>query len=312
MVMFFSLVLPVYNRERLLPRCLASLFSQDFGDFDVIAVDDGSTDSSLAILKAASDPRLRILGHGKNRGVGPARNTAIAAARGDWVIPVDSDDELAPGALARMHRLCLEAPDSIHALWFRCRMDDGRISPDPAPSAAEWDYRGYIAWLNESRGRWRDMLRCVRTSCLRQVRYPENRMLEDKFHLDFAQRFNSRPYPDVLRLYHQDADNSLVKYLRALDPLRDGEFIRDRCDGLGCLLREHGRALTAIAPAVHGDYLRMAATAALMAGRRGAAFGYGLRLMAAQPLSPEGWKMAAASMVGPAAAQRLHRLMTRT
>jgi glycosyltransferase involved in cell wall biosynthesis len=310
--MYFSLVLPVYNRERLLPRCLASLFSQDFGDFEVIAVDDGSTDSSLTVLKAAGDPRLRILSHGKNRGVGPARNTAIAAAQGAWVIPVDSDDELVPGALSRMHRLALETPDSIHALWFRCRMDDGRISPDPVPSAAEWDYRGYIAWLAESRRRWRDMLRCVRTSGLRQVRYPEDRMLEDKFHLDFAQRFNSRFHPDVLRLYHQDADNSLVKYLRTLDPLRDAEFVRDRCEGLGGLLREHGRALAAIAPAVRGDYLRMAAAAALLAGRRSAAFGYGCRLMAAQPLNPAGWKMAAASLVGPALALKLRHILTRT
>lgn len=306
--MFLTVVLPVYNRERLLPRCLASLFSQDFSGFEVVAVDDGSTDSSLAVLKAVSDPRLRILTHEKNRGVGPARNTAIAAAQGGWVIPVDSDDELMPGALARMHQLALEAPHALHALWFRCRMDDGRISPDPMPTAAEWDYRGYIAWLNESRGRWRDMLRCVRADCLRQVRYPEDRMLEDKFHLDFAKRFNSRFYPDVLRLYHQDADNSLVKYLRVLDPLRDAEFIRDRCDGLGLLLREHGAALAAIAPALHGDYLRMAAGAALMAGRRGEVFGYGCRLLAAQPLNPAGWKLAAASLAGPKLALALRRL----
>ena len=310
--MFFSLVLPVYNREHLLPRCLASLFSQDFGDFEVVAVDDGSTDSSLAILKAVREPRLRILTHEKNRGVGPARNTAIAAAQGGWIIPVDSDDELVPGALARMHRLAFEAPDTIHALWFRCRTDDGRISPDPVPSAAEWDYRGYLAWLNESRGRWRDMLRCVRADCLRQVRYPEDRMLEDKFHLDFAQRFNSRFYPDVLRLYHQDADNSLVKYLRALDPLRDAEFVRDRYEGMGALLREHGAALAAVAPALHGDYLRMAAAAALMAGQRAAALGYGCRLVAAQPLNPAGWKMAAAGIVGQTLALRLHRLLART
>lgn len=305
--MFFSLILPVYNRERLLPRCLASLLSQDFADFEIIAVDDGSSDSSLAVLQAIADPRLRILTHERNRGVCPARNSAIAAARGEWIVAVDSDDELVDGALSRMHRLAGGAPDSVHALWFRCRMDDGRLSPDPVPTASEWDYRGYIAWLNESRGRWRDMLRCVRRSCFDQVRYPDDRMLEDKFHLDFARRFRSRFHADVLRLYHQDAENSLVKYLKALDPAADAVFLQDRANGLGALLRDHGPVLRQVSRALYGDYLQMAAHSALLAGQRKRALGTALELLTNQPLRPASWKLLAGSVIGPGLALRWRR-----
>jgi glycosyltransferase involved in cell wall biosynthesis len=309
--MFFSLILPVYNRERLLPRCLASLLRQDFADFEIIAVDDGSTDSSLAILQAITDPRLRILAHENNRGVCPARNTAIAAARGQWIVAVDSDDELVEGALSRMHQLAGAAPDSIHALWFRCRMDDGRLSPDPVPTASEWDYRGYIAWLRESRGRWRDMLRCVRRSCFAHVRYPDDRMLEDKFHLDFARRFRSRFHADVLRLYHQDAENSLVKRLHRLDPRGDAALFRDRERGMIALLREHGAMLRSVSPDLYADYLQNVAAAALIGGRRAAALADSLRVIAARPLWPAGWKILAAALLGPKLAFGIRRRLAR-
>ncbi len=307
--MFFSLVIPVYNRERLLPRCLASILRQDFADFEIVAVDDGSTDRSLSVLRALADSRLRILTHENNRGVCPARNSAVAAARGEWVVALDSDDELVEGALSRMYRLASAAPDAIHALWFRCRMDDGRLSPDPPPRANEWDYRGYLAWLDESRGRWRDMLRCVRRSSFDEVRYPADRMLEDKYHLDFARRFRSRFHPDVLRLYHQDAGNSLVRHLQALDPIVDAAFLRDLANGFRLLLEGHGPALRQASRALYGDYVQMAARSALLAGRRRLALGAALELWLNQPLRPASWKLLAGSLLGPGAALRLRQAL---
>lgn len=310
--MFFSVIVPVYNRARFLPRCLASVFSQDFDDFEIIAIDDGSTDGSLSILQGEGDPRLRVLSHAQNRGVCPARNTGIAAARGTWIVALDSDDELAAGALACMHRLAIETPDSVHALWFRCRMDDGRISPDPMPSAQEWDYAGYVAWLAESRGRWRDVLRCVRRPCFELVRYPEDRMLEEKYHLDFARRFRSRNFPDVLRLYHQDAENSLVRRGQSLDPKRDGAYLVDRSRGLLALLQDHGAALHQASPALFGDFLQLAGLSTLLEGDRRSAWRIALTLVMEQPRRLVGWKMLAASLTGPDIAMRLRRLFARS
>jgi glycosyltransferase involved in cell wall biosynthesis len=309
--MLFSIIVPVYNRERFIDRCLASVFSQDFGDFEVVAVDDGSGDASLVRLRAVGDPRLKVIAHGENRGVGPARNSAIAAAMGDWIIPLDSDDELVPGALSAMGDLALAAPASIHALWFRCRMDDGRLSPDPAPSQEEWDYEGYLGFLEESRDRWRDALRCVRRACFDRVRYPDNRMLEDKFHLDFARHFRSRNHGDVMRLYHQDADNRLVDHLRRLDPLRDQAFLRDRASGFRDLLRDHGKAVGQVAPGLHGDYLQLAATSALLANDRLAAWKYAALLAVRFPARPRGWILLGASLVGPSLTRQLQTITGR-
>ena len=88
-----SIILPVYNEERHLQKTLSTLCTQTFRDFELLAVDDGSTDESRRILErfAAADARITVLAqhHG---GVSRARNLALEAATGKWVWFVDSDD----------------------------------------------------------------------------------------------------------------------------------------------------------------------------------------------------------------------------
>jgi glycosyltransferase involved in cell wall biosynthesis len=302
---YFSIVVPVYNRERQVARCLTSILSQSFGDLELIVVDDGSRDASLARVQEIADPRLRIVRHADNLGVGPARSSGIDAARAEWLIFLDSDDELVPGALELIHRLAGEAPGDLGALCFRCRRDNGELSPQPLPAPIELDYPGYIAFLERVRGQHGDMLRCVRRRCFDHVRYPLDRMLEDKFHLDFARRFRLRIHLDVARLYHQDSDNSLVRYLLHLDPVRDRAFVRDRANGFRALLAEHGREVARIAPGLYGDYLQQAATSAIYARRRGQALGYAVCLVARSPMRPRSWMILAASLAGAAATARL-------
>ncbi|MBR4785241.1 MAG: glycosyltransferase [Fibrobacter sp.] len=95
-----SVIIPVYNTEPYLSDCLLSVLGQSFGDFEVIAVDDGSTDASASILKefADKDSRIRIVSQ-ENQGLSEARNAGIDVARGQWLTFVDSDDKLAPDFL---------------------------------------------------------------------------------------------------------------------------------------------------------------------------------------------------------------------
>lgn len=88
-----SIIVPVYNVESFLPRCLDSLTGQTRRDVEVICVDDESPDNSLAILQryAAQDERVRVVSQ-KNKRQGGARNTGFDLARGEWVAFVDSDD----------------------------------------------------------------------------------------------------------------------------------------------------------------------------------------------------------------------------
>ncbi len=270
---YFSIIIPVYNRATTLRRCLASVTDQRFTDWEIVAVDDGSIDGSRPLLDSFACSNIRVLAHAENRGVCPARNTGIDAARGEWLVFLDSDDEFAgPDSLARMAELARSAPAGIAALWFRCIHDDGTLSPPALPAERDLDYRGYLRFLEATHGVSRDMIRCVRASAFTRIRYPGNRMLEDKFHLDFARLFRSRLHEDALRLYHEDAPDRLVVRLGRLDPLRDRAFITDRARGLAALLVQHGPALARFAPLVFRAQakrtIRQLARAALAEARR--------------------------------------------
>lgn len=100
-----SVLIPVYNVEKFLGHCLDSALAQTFTDFEVICVDDGSTDSSTAILAryAAADPRIRPLLKAANEGPMAARTDAIARASGRYLFFLDSDDWLPQNALQLLH-----------------------------------------------------------------------------------------------------------------------------------------------------------------------------------------------------------------
>ena len=80
---FFSIIMPAYNREALIGRSIRSCLRQSFADFELVIVDDASGDGTVAAVEAFSDPRIRLLRHGRNQGRGPSRNMAMAAARGE-------------------------------------------------------------------------------------------------------------------------------------------------------------------------------------------------------------------------------------
>ena len=88
-----SVILPVFNRAATLARCVESVRAQTFSDWELIAVDDGSSDDSVRVVESFADARMRVIRHERNRGPAAARNTAIEAARGEYLALIDSDDE---------------------------------------------------------------------------------------------------------------------------------------------------------------------------------------------------------------------------
>ncbi|MCR5623312.1 MAG: glycosyltransferase, partial [Treponema sp.] len=109
MKMNLSIIIPVYNVERYLAPCLESVLSQDVPGMEVVCVDDGSTDSSLSILRsfAERDPRVSVI-EKSNTGYGDSMNAGLGAARGDYVGIVESDDIAIPGMFARMLAIARE------------------------------------------------------------------------------------------------------------------------------------------------------------------------------------------------------------
>ena len=90
-----SVIVPVYNVEKQLPRCIQSLKRVAGDSVEIILVDDGSTDGSGSIMDAINDPSFRVF-HTENHGLSAARNYGIEQARGDWLMFVDSDDWVEP------------------------------------------------------------------------------------------------------------------------------------------------------------------------------------------------------------------------
>jgi len=95
-----SVVVPVYNKAPFLKECLDSVFAQTFQDFEVIAIDDASTDGSSAILTNFTDPRLRVIRMDTNQGPGLAAQRGMDEAQGELVMRVDADDVMLPERFA--------------------------------------------------------------------------------------------------------------------------------------------------------------------------------------------------------------------
>ena len=124
-----SIIIPVYNTEKWLQRCLESVLAQSFQNYEVILIDDGSSDLSPAILDnyASKDSRFRVF-HEKNRGSSLARQFGISKARGNWLVFVDSDDDVHPLYLQHL----FEAASQNGTSMAICDMQ--KVSNDSIPA----------------------------------------------------------------------------------------------------------------------------------------------------------------------------------
>jgi glycosyltransferase involved in cell wall biosynthesis len=94
-----SVLMPVYNGEKYVRGAIESILSQTYGDFELLAIDDGSKDGTAAILKSMSDPRLRVITQSRNIGLIAVLNSGIQAARGEYIARMDADDISLPTRL---------------------------------------------------------------------------------------------------------------------------------------------------------------------------------------------------------------------
>ena len=121
-----SVFIPVYNRERYLCVAVNSILAQTFADFELLLVDDGSTDGSLELMQryAARDPRVRIETNGANLGIPRTRNRGLELARGEYIALLDSDDYAYPGRLEAQVRFLEAHPDHVQVGSWGSFMDE--------------------------------------------------------------------------------------------------------------------------------------------------------------------------------------------
>lgn len=122
-----SVIVPVYEAEKFLEACIGSVISQEFQDWELLLVDDGSTDASNAICRrcASADPRIRLIEQA-NRGVSEARNRGLDQASARYVTFLDADDELLPGALSALYDIATERNADV----VMGRIVEGEEKPD--------------------------------------------------------------------------------------------------------------------------------------------------------------------------------------
>ena len=106
-----SIVMPMMNAARTLPATLRSILAQDHANWELILIDDGSSDTTLELARNCGDARIQVIEGGANAGLAARLNQAIALSRGDYIARMDADDIAYPGRLAAQVKFMLEYPE---------------------------------------------------------------------------------------------------------------------------------------------------------------------------------------------------------
>lgn len=236
-----SVIVPIYNVEEYLPRCLESLLNQTLQDIEIICIDDGSKDSSGAILDdyALRSTKIRAV-HVNNGGVSRARNTALSIAQGDYIGFVDSDDYASPGMFSTL----LEYARRSGADIVQCSYDKtSRRTTEVKAFQGREEIVTALMDFDLTNAVW-DKL--YRRDVIDGVRFPEDLKFAEDFEFNahaFVRADRVTIIPDSLLFYterdesesHRSINNDHIKGFRVYD------YLENACVGIpACLsvLRE--------------------------------------------------------------------------
>lgn len=180
-----SVIVPVYNGEGWLRRCMESLRGQSLKNMEILLIDDGSSDGTAGICDAyAKFPEIRVI-HQENQGIAAARNTGIAEARGDYIGFCDADDFAHPEMYAELLRLLKKENADISVCGYI--RTEGKEEKLPAPSATDSQavYTPEEAFekLLKGEGELKSYLwnKLYKRELFHGIRYPDGKNYEDQF-----------------------------------------------------------------------------------------------------------------------------------
>jgi len=145
MTPFISVIVPVYNMERLVGRCLRSIVRQSFEDIELLVIDDGSTDGSREVIRqfATSDSRVRCFSI-SNSGVSAARNFGLNKAEGEYIMFIDADDEIEDGYLNRIADNAKSSKADILIWGIKRCLKDGYIEERKPQLRGGYDRKSFL------------------------------------------------------------------------------------------------------------------------------------------------------------------------
>lgn len=224
--MKLSIIIPVYNVEKYLGQCLDSVLKQTLQDFEVILVDDGSTDGSPALCDAAAeqDGRISVV-HQKNRGLSAARNAGLDIAQGEWIGFIDSDDFI----LSDMYEKLIHAAEREHADIAVCNFMRVDGQGKPIENQRTYIEDGVLSRTEALRNVLKVAFQIApnkvyRRHIFKDLRYPEGKLNEDFYLVTEIYKRAERvvSLSDVLYAYRVTPDSIMQKRktLRSYDVVR--------------------------------------------------------------------------------------------
>lgn len=221
-----SVIVPVYNVESYLDRCLMSLESQTYRNIEIVLVDDGSTDRSGVLCDEAArrDARIKVI-HKANGGLSDARNVGIAASSGEWIYLLDSDDYISPHCFSRMLAVALSNDSDIVECQFVRVYDYDEIDwGEPGGRVVTLDRDRALDKFLDYDGTWiMAWNKLYKASLFKSIVFPIGKLNEDEF---------TTPYlVDSCRRYSIVSDELYAYYQRPGSIMHSG-FSDGRLDVL--------------------------------------------------------------------------------
>lgn len=219
----FSVIIPLYNKEKCIARTINSVLSQSYTNFEIVIVDDGSTDNSAAIVKTITDSRIRLF-QKENGGVSSARNYGTRKACGEWILFLDADDVLLPNSLRKMYNVLLSC-SNINVISGNYKI----ISKEGERLYHNRSYRGIVPynykWYFFNKYSMRTGCFLIRNNIVYNNLFNESlsRFEDMEFILRILKNCVIYIIPDIVLEYHCE-NNSLSKIRKGNDKNKDFTF----------------------------------------------------------------------------------------
>lgn len=205
----FSIIVPVYNVEKYLDKCLASILRQTFKNFECIIIDDGSPDNSNAIIDkyVKLDQCFKVI-HQKNMGLSAARNAGLDIAKGEYVVFVDSDDYIADDYLEKFALKIADTDADIVICGFIEAYKDYEKNKVFAAESTEVIKQNILADV------WPSYVwnKCYKKDLFTNIRFPVGKIFEDILTIPKLCRYARKIVciPDKLYYYNRQNENSIT------------------------------------------------------------------------------------------------------
>lgn len=274
-----SVIISTYNRANLLPRAVNSVLSQTYDDYEVIIVDDASSDDTQKVVAVLNDPRIRSLRHDRNLGHSASINTGISHAKGEYIAFLDDDDEWLPNKLEGQVRLLDSSPQNVGLVygWMdRIEETTGRVIGSYRTITEGNLFEDSLA-LNIP-GPFIVLL--VRSSVVREVKGMDeslSRYDDADLICRISQHYHMAVLPEVVAIAYSEHEREQIGDDNSTNLAEAASFLRNHMDRFTSELDERPQTL--------GILLRRLAKVEMMRGNRSVAVS---ALMSALRLDPLG------------------------